>query len=372
VTPTEGAVLDAIERCRTAALGGHVDVCLACGHQRPSYNSCHDRHCPKCPAVAQAKWIARRLERVLPTHYFHVVFTLPAELRGLAFAHSRLIYDLLFRCASDTLLELGRDREHIGGELGLTVVLHTWARDLSYHPHVHVVVTGGALSAEDRWRKARPEYLFPVKVMGRLFRGKMLAALRRAQRRGELPVANEPDFHALVAQLYRKNWLVYCKRPFGGPEQVIRYLGQYTHRVAISNHRLVAMDERGITFRTKNGQCVTLDGVTFLRRWLAHRLPPHFVKIRHYGLMSAAHATTRLEVARAALTLAALPAEPAPALADPSAPAVLHGQCVRPTAPWREIITALTGIDLGACPDCGSHRLERRPLPRAPPIRAAA
>ncbi|MBN2847476.1 MAG: IS91 family transposase [Coriobacteriia bacterium] len=372
VTPTESAVLDAIERCRTAALGGHVDVCLACGHQRPSYNSCHNRHCPKCPAVAQAKWIAGRLERVLPTHYFHVVFTLPAELRGLAFSHPDQVYALLFRCASDTLLELGRDEQRLGGELGLTLVLHTWARDLSYHPHVHAIVTGGALTGDDRWRPAPPEYLFPVAVMARLFRGKMLAELRRVQRRGELRVSDEPSFHALVAQLYRKNWIVYCKRPFGGPEQVVRYLGQYTHRVGIANQRLVAMDERGVTFRTKNGQCVTLDGVTFLRRWLCHVLPPRFVKIRHFGLMSAAHARTRLEVARTRLAPAPSPPDPT---ALPTPPGAAPPAIAPPTLRWREVIVVLTGIDLGACPRCGNRALERSPLPRAPPctqVREAA
>jgi len=380
LTPTESAVLDAIERCRTAALGGHVDVCLACGHQRPSYNSCHDRHCPKCPAVAQAKWIAGRLARVLPTHYFHVVFTLPAELRGLTFAHPALVYRLLFRAAAETLLELGHDEQRLGGELGLTLVLHTWARDLSYHPHLHAIVTGGVLTSDDRWRPARPEYLFPVEVLGRLFRGKLLAALGRAQRRGELRTPDEPGFHALVAQLYRKNWLVYCKRPFGGPEQVIRYLGQYTHRVAIANHRLVAMDERGVRFRTRNGQCVTLDGVTFLRRWLLHRLPPGFVKIRHYGLMSAAHATTRLEVARTRLAPTPSPAATSavtpPSAPNPPAPGERVPPALVPSPPrWRDLIAVLTGIDLGSCPRCGSRALERLPLPRAPPrtpARAAA
>jgi hypothetical protein len=367
LTPTESAVLDAIERCRTAALGGHVDVCLDCGHERPSYNSCHDRHCPKCPAVAQAKWISGRLERVLPTHYFHVVFTLPAELRGLWASHPRLGYDLLFRCAAETLLDLGRDEDRLGGELGITMVLHTWSRDLSYHPHVHCIVTGGVLTTDGRWRGARPDYLFPVTVLGRLFRGKMLAALRQAHQRGKLRVRDEPAFNALLAKLYQTTWVPYCKRPFGGPEQVIRYLGQYTHRVAISNHRLVAMDERGVTFRTKDGKRVTLDGVAFLQRWLQHILPPRFVKIRHFGLMSAAHAKTRLEVARAEL--------------ERVERAKHHGHVIPHQASrvpntvssamaWSEIIAVLTSIHLDVCPHCGSQRHERRPLPRGPPITA--
>ena len=356
LTPTEHAVLDAVERCRTATLGGHLDVCLECGFSRPSYNSCHDRHCPKCPAVAQAKWIAGRLERVLPTHYFHVVFTLPAELRAVAHQNPGLVYDLLFRSAAETLLDLGRDPKRLGGELGITLVLHTWARDLSYHPHVHCVVTGGALSSDgERWIAARPEYLFPVKVMAKLFRAKMLDGLRRAERRGELRIHDAACFAATMARLYRKNWHVYCKRPFGGPEQVIRYLGQYTHRVALSNHRLVAMDERGVTFRTKDGQSVTLDGETFLARWLCHLLPHGFIKIRHYGLMSAAHATTRLELARKRLGPA------------PSAPSDREFPITTRAAKWRDVIELLTGIDPDACPSCGVRAFERRPLPRAPP-----
>ena len=359
--PTERAVLDAIERCRTAALGGHVDVCRVCGHQRPSYNSCHDRHCPTCPAVAQAKWIAGRLERVLPTHYFHVVFTLPAELRGVAHANPAVVYDLLFRCASETLLELGRDPKRLGGQMGVTAVLHTWTQKLAYHPHVHCIVTGGALSDDgERWLSARDNYLFPIPVMRALFRGKMLDCLRRAHARGELRVRDAPGFHAVLAGLHRKDWVAYCKRPFGGPEHVIRYLGQYTHRVALSNHRLVAIDRnrRTVTFRTKTGERVTLDGVAFLARWINHVLPPRFVKIRHFGLMSAAHATTRLEVARERLGAGEQPAAPT---ADDAVNPSLR------TAKWREIVELLTGIDLGACPACGSHELERHPLPRVVP-----
>jgi hypothetical protein len=357
LTLGERAVLDAVERCRTSELGGHVDVCLECGHRQPSYNSCHNRHCPKCPAVAQAKWIAGRLERVLPTHYFHVVFTLPAELRAIVRMNPVVGYDLLFRCAAETLLELGRDPQRLGGELGVTTVLHTWSRDLSYHPHVHCVVTGGALSLDgERWLSARDNYLFPVHVMAQLFRGKLLAALRGARRRGALRTGDPESFASIVARLYRKDWVVYCKRPFGGPEQVIRYLGQYTHRIALSNHRLVAIDERGVTFRTKSGQAVTLDGQTFLTRWLGHVLPPRFVKIRHHGLMSAAHATTRLELARQLLTAA----PEAPTTGADRVPAVDSATCHR----WRDIVELLTGIDLGSCQRCKSQHLEREPLPR--------
>lgn len=358
LTATERAVLNAVERCRTAALGGHMDVCTACGFRQPTYNSCHNRHCPKCPAVAQAKWIAARLERVLPTHYFHVVFTLPAELRGIALANRSTVFCLLLRCAAATLLQLGYDPKRLGGELGVTAVLHTWTQQLHFHPHAHCIVTGGALSPDgDRWISAQPDYLFPVHVMGKLFRGKMLAALRKAERRGELRLRDPDRFAALLSRLYRKKWVVYCKRPFGGPQQVISYLGQYTHRVALSNHRLVAMDEHTVTFRTKSAKRVTLDADTFLSRWLSHLVPKRFVKIRHYGLMSSSHATTRLESARRLLH-ATDAAPPTSASATPGRHDAIH------SASWRDVIRILTGIDLGTCPACGSRALERRPLPR--------
>ncbi len=365
LTLTERAVLDAVERCRTAALGGHVTVCLDCGTvSDPSYNSCHNRHCPKCPAVAQAKWIAGRLERILPTHYFHVVFTMPAQLRGLAWANPRVVYALLSQCAAATLLQLGEDPLRLGGELGVTAVLHTWTQKLDYHPHLHCVVTGGALDAEaGRWISTHPDFLFPVQVMGKLFRGKLLDALCRAERRGTLRVGDPTRFAALITSLYRKNWNVYCKRPFGGPEQVIEYLGKYTHRVAISNQRLVSMDEHGVTFRTKTGEHITLDGVTFLSRWLRHVLPKGFTKIRHYGLMSASHSTTRLPTARTLLsTKVALETEPE----NTPTPRLR-------TARWRDVIYRITGIDIGTCRCCGSPALLRQSLsrssltPRAPP-----
>jgi hypothetical protein len=365
LTASERTVLDAVQHCRTAALGGHVDVCPQCGLvSPPSYNSCHNRHCPKCPAVAQAKWIAGRLERVLPTHCFHVVFTLPAELRGLTRANPKLLYDLLLHCAAETLLELGQDPARLGGELGVTMVLHTWNQKLELHPHAHGIVTGGALSPDgQQWLSTRPDFLFPVRVMGKLFRGKLLDALRCAQRSGQLRVDDSARFAARLASLYRKRWCVYCKRPFGGAEQVIQYLGQYTHRVALSNHRLVAMDHRGVTFRTKTGELVTLDGVTFLDRWLCHVLPPRFRKIRHYGLLAPSRVTDRLDRARRLLA-------PTPHSAAPEPVETPAGSSPR-TAKWRELIRILTGIDLDTCPRCGARQLEHRPLSHAPTVARA-
>jgi Putative transposase/Transposase zinc-binding domain len=288
LSPEQRAALHAIEQCRTAALGGHLDHCTDCGHEHPSYNSCRNRHCPKCQSFAQARWIDKRLERLLPVHYFHVVFTLPSELRVLAMRHREAVFNLLFTSAAETLLLLGKDR--LGAELGITMVLHTWTRELLFHPHVHAIVTGGGLSLDGTtWISTRTNFLFHVRRMGALFRGKMMAALERSA----LPLDTVD-----MLSLRKKNWIVYAKKPFGSPEHVIRYLGQYTHRVGISNQRLVSMNDSGVTFRTKDGKQVTVDGVAFLERFVQHVLPSGFVKIRHYGLHSSSHATTRLQRAQ--------------------------------------------------------------------------
>jgi len=346
--PEERAALRAIEQCRTATLGGHLDVCTACAFERPSYNSCRNRHCPKCQSLAQARWIEARLERILPVHYFHVVFTLPAELRAVALRSRERVFDMLFASAAETLAALARDPKRLGAQLGVTMVLHTWTRELLFHPHVHAIVTGGGLVDDGtRWLPARRRFLFPVRVMGALFRGKMLAALERAHARGLV------DLDRIDLQtLRRKPWIVYAKRPFGGPEQVIRYLGRYTHRVGISNQRFVAMDDRGVTFRTKDSKSVTVAGQELLARFVQHVLPRGFVKIRHYGLHSASHATTRLELARRRLGACAL--APRPERADGA-----------------ELLLRLAGIDLRLCPACNLPALVRTALPeprgRAPP-----
>jgi Putative transposase/Transposase zinc-binding domain len=364
LTPEQHRVLQAIERCRTAALGGHLDVCSRCGHQEPSYNSCRDRHCPKCQALAQAKWVRARSERLLPVAYFHVVFTLPAELRAIAKLNRRLVFDLLFETTSATLLELGLDPKRIGGLLGVTAVLHTWSRDLRFHPHLHCIVTGGGWSVPRmRWISARPHYLLPVRVLGALFRGKFLAALRLAYRAQKLPLPDAPGlrdpeaFERLVAKLHQKSWVVYAKRPFGGAEQVVRYLGRYTHRVGISNHRLVSLDQSGVSFRTRNGKSVRVDPVEFLSRFVEHVLPPGFVKIRHYGLLAPAHVRTSLAAARCALS------------AQASLGCATTTTHTRPPDNWQSLLLDLTGFDIGVCRLCGARAVERHPLPvaRAPP-----
>jgi hypothetical protein len=352
LTPQQSRVLSAIALCRTAALGGHVDVCCSCGHEHPAYNSCRNRHCPKCQALAQEKWISARSERLLPVKHFHVVFTLPSELRALAMLCGRAIYDALMAAASATLLELGQSRLH--ARLGVTMVLHTWTRDLWFHPHVHAIVTAGGLNdARNEWIASPPNYLFPLKVMGELLRGKMIAALRALHRAGILAPTTSADFERLIAKVAALSWIVYVKKPFRRVDHVMAYLGRYTHRVAIANSRIVAVSDRAITFRTKQGKCVTLTPVEFLRRFVQHVLPDGFHKIRHYGLYSSALARpgAKLEDARRLL--------------QPSAPM----SAPDPTSlSWSELLQQTTGRDVTRCPRCGGPlRCVLIPSSRGPP-----
>jgi len=351
LTPAQLAVMHAIEACRTAAMGGHLDVCADCGHERPSYNSCRNRHCPKCQALEQAKWIESRMDRVLPVPHFHLVFTLPHELNPIALRNAAFVYDLLFEAASGALLRIAADPKHLGAQPGVTMVLHTWTRDLRLHPHVHAIVTGGGLvPGTGRWSPARPRFFLPVRVLGAMLRGKVLAALRAAYDRGDLDLggtcaslADARAFKLLLDGLYRKKWVVYAKRPFGGPEQVVRYLGGYTHRTGISNHRLISMDDDGVHFHTRDGKIATLAPDEFIRRFLLHVLPKGYVKIRHFGLLASGNVNTRLAAARRALRA------PEPPKREP--------------VDWEQRLLELTGTDPTVCPCCGG-RLVRRPLAR--------
>ena len=261
-------VLLAIRRCRTAALGGHLDECIRCGHRTISYNSCRNRHCPKCQTAARERWIAARQRELLPTRYVHVVFTLPRELAPLALRNKKIVYDLLFRASAETLLEIARDPQHLGAEIGFFTVLHTWNQKLELHPHVHCVVPAGGLSPHStHWIKPRYPFFLPVKVLGRVFRGKFVAALKRAFCDGQLcfhgdlrPLAHLKTFAAWLRPLFRKDWVVYSKRPFGGPHYVLQYLGRYTHRVAISNHRLVSFADGQVTFHWRDSAHKTSRG----------------------------------------------------------------------------------------------------------------
>ena len=293
-------VLLAIARCRTAALGGHLDECTRCGHRAISFNSCRNRHCPKCQTAARERWITARQRELLPTRYLHVVFTLPRHLAPLVLQNKKVIYDLLFRTSAETLLEVARNPQHLGAQIGFFTVLHTWSQQLNLHPHVHCVVPAGGLSPDhSRWIHARENYFLPKKVLRKVFRGKFVSALKQAFQNGQLNfpadlklLADPKTFAAWLRPLFREPWVVYLKPPFGGPGYVLQYLGRYTHRVAISNHRLVSFADGQVTFRWRDStdgnkqKLLPLSVNEFLTRFLLHILPQGFVRIRHFGFLA--------------------------------------------------------------------------------------
>jgi len=357
-------ILTAIVCCRTSALGGHIDECSSCGHRAISFNSCRNRHCPKCQSNARDRWLEARRRELLPTRYVHAVFTLPHELAPLALQNKREVYSLLFRASAETLLAVARDPRHLGAEIGFFSVLHTWNQKLLHHPHVHCVVPAGGLSPDHtRWIAAPPGFFLPVKVLSRVFRGKFVAGLRELHANGSLefhgglaPLQSPPAFAALLRSLFRSDWVVYSKRPFGGAEHALRYLGCYTHRVAISNHRLVALEDGKVTFRWRDSahknkkRLIQLPVEEFLRRFFLHVLPKGFVRIRHFGLFAHRRRAALLPICFALLAGADNP--PAPLSQTPS-------QTPRP---------------LWSCPRCGGTMtvLERFTVAearlRSPPI----
>jgi len=358
LSATQKQALRDLARCRTAALGGHVERCLDCGHERIAYNSCRNRHCPKCQALCRARWLEREANLLLPVEYFHVVFTLPAELSDLALANPQRLYGALFAAASATLREVAANPKHLGAQIGVLAVLHTWGQNLHHHPHLHCVCTGGGLSCNacgvvdesPRWRSCRPGFFLPVRVLSRLFRGKYLALLQRMFADGELvfpgplvALAGAHIFAAWLTPLYAKDWVVYAKRPFGGPQQVLKYLARYTHRVAISNSRLLDMEDGIVTFRYKDYRAehhhktMYLSAEEFLRRFVQHVLPKGFTKMRHYGLLANRDREARLDGCRRLL----LVVNAAQALIDPNASA--PSSAVKPAA-------------VPCCPKCGGQR----------------
>jgi hypothetical protein len=350
--------MHAIESCRTAALGGHVERCDACGFERIAYNSCRNRHCPKCQALAKALWREARRAELLPVRYFHVVFTLPHDLNPLAQANKDAIYALLFQAAADTLKTFGRDPRHLGGKIGFTALLHTWDQQLHYHVHLHCVVPGGALSPDGAtWLSAHGDYLFPVKALSLVFRAKFIEGLHECADNGRLAFPQQPDaLDILVERLWSVDWVVYCKPPFAGPEKVLDYLSRYTHRVAISNHRLVDVAEGRVTFRyrdRRDGDTVKLCTLTpdeFIRRFLLHVVPKGFKRIPHYGFLAGKAKARDLPRCRALLGVP-------PQLPKPTDRAT------------QELLLELTGFDLTQCPHCheGTMRfLGGLPTPSAP------
>jgi len=362
--------MSAIERCRTAALGGHVEQCDDCSHQRIAFNSCRNRHCPKCQSLVRAQWLEDRQADLIPADYFHVVFTLPAEVAAIAYQNKAVVYEILFHATAETLRTIAADPKHLGAEIGFIAILHTWGQNLLYHPHLHCVVPGGGLSADgERWIACRPGFFLPVRVLSRLFRRLFLAQLQDAFEAGRLRFFNalEPlqapgAFARYLAPVRRAEWVVYAKPPFGGPQHVLEYLGRYTHRVAISNNRLIDFVDGKVSFRWKDyrhdsrKKVMCLDAQEFMRRFLLHVLPHGLQRIRHYGLLANRNRAVKLACCRRLL------GEPAPAVQHPDAP-----------LDYRERYEQLTGKSLRACPKCGHGRMVcietflPGALPRAPP-----
>jgi hypothetical protein len=354
-------VMSALEKCRTSALGGHVDVCDACGVMRNSYNSCCNRHCPKCQGLARERWLLARKQELLPVTYFHVVFTIPDVLNRLALVNQQVVYDILFKAASETLLDLGSDPQHIGAEIGLIAILHTWGQNLMDHPHVHCIVPGGGLSKDgQRWifpRKAKADkpFFIHVNVLSDLFKKKFLHYLNKAYNNGELKFVGEIEllgspqaFQRLMDKLYSIKWVSYCKRPFGGPKQVMEYLGRYTHRVAISNYRIQKMEDGKVSFKWRDyrdnnrEKIMTLDAFEFIRRFLLHVLPKGYCKIRYYGLLSNRHKSSKLKRSKEVLCVCK------------------HEQAAaEQSLDWADLIFQLTGKDPRICPECGQGRMIR-------------
>lgn len=366
LTAMQRKALRDLARCRTAALGGHVQRCADCGHERIAYNSCRNRHCPKCQALARARWLEREAKLLLPVEYHHVVFTLPEEIAELALSNRVVCYNALFQAASATLRDVAANPKRLGAQLSILMVLHTWGQNLHHHPHVHCVVTGGGLSCNARgvvnatpaWRSCRPGFFLPVRVLSRVFRGKYLELLADAFKRGQLhfparlqALADPQRFAAWLRPLYAKDWVLHSKRPFGGPAQVLKYLARYTHRVAISNARLLKLEEGRVSFRYKDyaadhhQKTLTLDAVEFVHRFVQHVLPKGFLKIRHYGLLANRHREEKLRRSRQLLMLVNLGA----ALACAEATLLRDGVRIEP-AP------------LPHCPQCGGPRFIRMEL----------
>jgi hypothetical protein len=362
----ERRVMAAIEACRTAALGGHLEACEDCAHSRIAYNSCRNRHCPKCQGLARADWLADRQADLLPVPYFHVVFTVPAEVAAMAFQNKPLVYAILFQAAAETLRTIAADPRHLGAEIGFIAILHTWGQTLTHHPHVHCLVPGGGLSPDGaRWIACRPTFFLPIHVLSRLYRRLFLERLQAAFDAGRLrffgdmtKLAERQTFAAQIKRLRQIGWVVYAKPPFGSPDQVLAYLGRYTHRVAIANSRLVAMDETRVRLRwhdyrqENKSKLMTLDAPEFIRRFLLHGLPDGFHRIRHYGFLANGQRRSKLALIRRLLD------QPAP---PPT----------RRSEDYRERVYELMGIDLSRCPWCGGTMrvIDILQRPRSPPIR---
>ena len=347
-------VMKAIEDCRTARLGGHVDECDECGHIRISYNSCRNRHCPKCQSLTKERWLIDRKNDLLPVEYFHIVFTMPDTLNPLTLRNQRELYSILFKSVAETLLELGKDPKYLGGNIGFIGILHTWGQNLMDHPHLHCIVPGGGLSLDSgHWIFSKKGFFIPVKVLSRLFRGKFLAYLKDSYVDGKLKLCGsikelgeKENFGVFLDSLYKREWIVYSKPSFKKPEHVLEYLGRYTHRVAITNNRILDIENGKVTFKYKDykednkNKKVTLEAEEFIRRFMLHVLPPKFVKIRHYGILSNRSRKTKLKHCQELMGVSI--------------------ECVKEKKGWQELLHDLTGKDPMVCPCCKIGRFIRK------------
>ena len=339
----------AIKNCRTNCYGAHIDVCDECGYIEISYNSCRNRHCPKCQTIAKERWLAARKDELLPIKYFHTVFTVPDDLNAIIFQNKRLLYNLIFKASSETIKELSEDKKYLGGQIGITAILHTWGQNLMFHPHIHMIIPGGALTKLNTWEKSKDKFFIPVKVLSRKFRGKFLYYLKESYTKlkfySELKeLYNRENFDSLVNSLHKKEWVVYCKKPFKSSTHVIEYLGRYTHRVAISNNRILKLENDMVTFkwrdyRDNNKQKeMTISAVEFMRRFLLHILPTGLTKIRHYGFLGNRNKNTKLRLCQK-----------------------LTGGKLKPLEKRKltaaEIILKITGRDITKCSCCGHSKL---------------
>lgn len=349
--------MSSIEYCRTAALGGHVDECESCGHTRISYNSCRNRHCPKCQSLTKEKWLEERKKDLLPVGYFHVVFTIPSEINFIALTNSKEIYSIFFKAVSETLLELSRDIKYLGAQIGITSILHTWGQNLMYHPHIHCIVPGGGLSLNGkRWINSKKDFFIPIKVLSRKFKGKFLSYFKNLYYSRELKLISTCEdlnqkhiFQCWIDKLYKKEWVVYCKAPFKSPEFVLEYLGRYTHRVAIANNRIVNVENGFVTFKWrdyKDGnkqKFMTLKAEEFIRRFLLHILPYKFVKIRHYGILSNRNRNTKLKKCKKLLGIYS----------------ERNTEFIKKISS-SELLLKLTGIDINICSHCNNGKMFRK------------
>jgi len=347
--PNQRKAMGAIRICRTSALGGHIDECDKCDYISISYNSCRNRHCPKCQTINKERWIAARKHDLLDVGYFHVVFTIPDTLNSIAYQNPSIVYKILFKAAAETLAELASDKKYLGAQIGITEVLHTWGQNLAHHPHVHCIVPGGGLDPYGRWINSRQKFFIPVKVLSRKFRGKFLHYLKKASLGffGSLSHLRErPLFESLISSLYQKEWVVYCKPPFKNTGHVIEYLGRYTHRVAISNNRILKLENGIVTFKWRDyrdgnkQKQMDLSADEFIRRFLLHVLPDGFTRIRHYGFLSSASKSTKLKLCQR-LTHTQVNTLPQDRLSAP------------------ELLSLLIGRDVTLCPRCGVGHLTR-------------